>query len=398
MVLDVAGAAEQLDRVGGDLHGHVRGEALGRRAEEGQVGVLALGLGGGDVHHLASGLELHAHVGEHELQALELADGLAELLALLDVAQRVVQRALRDADRLGADGDAGVVEGAQRDLQALALGAHEPVGRDARVGEVQLAGRAALDAELALGLAEVEALVALLDDERRDVAAALAVGVGNREHGVELRLAGVGDPRLLAVEEVVVAVLGRPGAHGGGVRTGLALGQAVGEHRLAARHGRQVLALDLLAAPEDDRHRAELVDGRDERGRAAHPRDLLDDDAGRERVGPHTVVLLGDVRRVEVGGDEGVERLAREPALLVDLGGVGGDLALADRANGLAQRLVVLGGLEQVEVSVSGHPPMLAPCVAGASPAWPARPASGRSRSGRGRPARRPRRPGPAAR
>ena len=85
-VAGVAGAAEQLDRVGGDLHGDVGGEALGGRAEEGQVGVAALGLGGGDVDHLARGLELHRHVGEHELDALEVGDVLAELLALLDVA------------------------------------------------------------------------------------------------------------------------------------------------------------------------------------------------------------------------------------------------------------------------------------------------------------------------
>ena len=43
----------------------------------------------------------------------------------------------------------------------------------------------------------------------RDVVAALAVGVGDGEHGVELRDTGVGDPRLLPGEHPVVAV-----AHG----------------------------------------------------------------------------------------------------------------------------------------------------------------------------------------
>ena len=60
------------------------------------------------------------HVGEHELDALELGDPLAELPALLDVGQRVVERALGDADGLRADGDPGVVEGAQGDLQTVA--------------------------------------------------------------------------------------------------------------------------------------------------------------------------------------------------------------------------------------------------------------------------------------
>ena len=86
---------------------------------------------------------------------------------------------------------------AQRDLEAVADLADDPVAGDADAVEVQLAGRAALDAELALLLAEREARVGLLDDERRDVVAARPVGVGDGEHRVVLRDAGVGDPRLL---------------------------------------------------------------------------------------------------------------------------------------------------------------------------------------------------------
>ncbi|KNB54348.1 hypothetical protein AC230_00205 [Streptomyces caatingaensis] len=80
VVARVAVAAEQLDRVGGDLHGGVGGVALGGGAEEGQVAVGALGLGGGRVGQLPGRLQLHRHVGEHELDALEVADRPAELL------------------------------------------------------------------------------------------------------------------------------------------------------------------------------------------------------------------------------------------------------------------------------------------------------------------------------
>lgn len=41
----------------------------------------------------------------------------------------------------------------------------------------------------------------------------------------------------------------------------------------------------------------------------AHPRDLLDDEAGGQGVGALTAVFLGDVRRVEPGDDERVVRL-----------------------------------------------------------------------------------------
>ena len=75
-----------------------------------RFGLAALGAGGGGVDHQPRGLDLHRHVGEHELHALEVGDRLAELLALLDVGDRRVERALRDADGLRADRRAGVVE------------------------------------------------------------------------------------------------------------------------------------------------------------------------------------------------------------------------------------------------------------------------------------------------
>src|SRR5918998_316212 len=73
-VLGVAGAAEELDGVGGHLHGDVGGERLGRGGDAGDVGaaLLTRGRGGGD--QVAGRLDPHRHVGEHELHALELAD------------------------------------------------------------------------------------------------------------------------------------------------------------------------------------------------------------------------------------------------------------------------------------------------------------------------------------
>src|SRR5690606_27975461 len=125
-------------------------------------------------------------VGEHELQALEVGDPLAEGLALLDVAEGEVERTLRDADRLGTDRDAGVVEGAQGVLETLTRVADQVLAGDADVVEEELPGRRSLDAHLLLLLAEGEALLALLEDEGGDVAPARAVGVGHGEHGVEL--------------------------------------------------------------------------------------------------------------------------------------------------------------------------------------------------------------------
>src|SRR5699024_7258004 len=144
-VLDVPGTTQQLDGVGGDLHGRVGGVALGGGAVERQIVVVTLGLGSGHVHHLAGGLQLHGHVGEHELDTLEVGDGLTELLAFLDVGHTLVQGALSDADGLRADGHAGVVEGAQRDLETLTGGADHTVPGDAHIVEEQFTRGGALD-------------------------------------------------------------------------------------------------------------------------------------------------------------------------------------------------------------------------------------------------------------
>ena len=55
-------------------------------------------------------LDVHGHVGQLELDGLELADGLAELHALLGVLEGGVQAGLSDAHAHGPDGDAAAVE------------------------------------------------------------------------------------------------------------------------------------------------------------------------------------------------------------------------------------------------------------------------------------------------
>lgn len=65
---------------------------------------------------------------------------LAELLALLDVGRGLLEGALGDADGLRADGDASVVEGAQRDLETLAGCADDAVAGDPDVVEDQARG------------------------------------------------------------------------------------------------------------------------------------------------------------------------------------------------------------------------------------------------------------------
>ncbi|GAA3060247.1 hypothetical protein GCM10020000_49070 [Streptomyces olivoverticillatus] len=148
----------------------------------------------------------------------------------------------------------------------------------------------------------------------------------------------------------MVAVAHGLGLHAGRVRARVGLGEGVREHRVALGERAQVLLLERLGAGQHDRQGAELVDRGDKRGRGAHAGDLFDDDHGGQGVRARAAELLGDVHRVQVGGDQGVERLLREAALLVHLGGERRDLGLGERAHDLAQLVVLLGRPVQVEV------------------------------------------------
>src|SRR6266516_6462086 len=90
VVLDIPVPAEQLNRVRGYLHRRIGREAFARRGEEGEIGDLRALHGTvrsrrRRVGELPGRFELHPHVGQHELHALEIGDLAAELLALLHI-------------------------------------------------------------------------------------------------------------------------------------------------------------------------------------------------------------------------------------------------------------------------------------------------------------------------
>src|SRR6185503_19719580 len=248
----VAVAAEDLDRVGGDLHGGVGGQALGRRGLERGAGDPVIDEARGVVHHQARGVHRHRHVREHELDALELGDRLVERAALLGVGDRGVQRGLGDSHRLGPDGGPRLLEGLHGDLEASALLAQPVLHRHLAVAEVQRHRRRTVDAELALGLAHREALRAGLDQQRGHALGPLA-GLGGDEHGDDPRVGAVGHPHLGPVQHVAIALAHRPAGHRRRVGAGAGLGERERGGHLAGGQARQVAPLLLLAAAEDDR-------------------------------------------------------------------------------------------------------------------------------------------------
>ena len=149
-----------------------------------------------------------AHVGEQELQALELPDRLAELLALAGVGDRVRERGLGDAGRDRGDAEPAGVERREGDPHAGALVADPVGGGDPGVLEDHLGGDVAGEAHLLLGRTEAHALGVGRDDERREPAARVVAGA--REEDVVVGAGAVADPLLGPGDDVLVAVAARP--------------------------------------------------------------------------------------------------------------------------------------------------------------------------------------------
>ena len=141
------------------------------------------------------------------LDRLELRDRLAERLALLRVRQRLVQRALREADAHRRDADAPDVEDVQELLEAVAARAEQVLLRHPAVLERQRPRVRRVPAHLAVRLALLVAGRAVLDDEVRDLA--VARPRGDRDVAGELG-ARVGDELLGAVDDPLAALERRP--------------------------------------------------------------------------------------------------------------------------------------------------------------------------------------------
>jgi hypothetical protein len=139
--------------------------------------------------------------GDLALDQAELGDGLAEGDALFGVANHVRQRVARAADAGHAQLEAAHVEHVEGDVVALAGLAQQVRGGDFAVLKHQRAGGGAANAQLVLFRADGQARrVRSMRNAENFSPSILAKTV------YRLGDAAVGDPHLLAVEDVVAAV------------------------------------------------------------------------------------------------------------------------------------------------------------------------------------------------
>jgi len=240
----------------------------------------------------------------------------------------------------------GEVEGAHRDLEALALLAEAVGHRDAHVLEGERGGIRGALAHLVEMLLDDDALRVGGYDERGQTAVLLRL-VGRGEHGEPGRVARVGDEHLRAVEDVLVAVPDRSGLDPRDVRAGVRLGQGErGQQRLLDER-RQPRAFLLVRAGDDHRPVAQAVG--DDRGAdpGAAPAELLADEQALEAAELEAAVRLRDVQvhqpeLVGLGQD-----VCRVRGVLVVLPLLRPDLLLGELVREVAQRLLLVGEPER---------------------------------------------------
>ncbi len=171
-----------------------------------------------------------------------------------------VERGLREPDRARGDAEPTGVESGERDLEALALDADEPVARDVRGVEDAPAPCARPSHPSCARAVALESPAVSASASRHEIPRGAVVG-GAHHEVVEVGHSPVGDPRLRAGDDVVVALAHGAGLQRRGVGARRRLGQAVGAEQLAAEHVGQPALLLLVGAVRRDREAGERVHG-----------------------------------------------------------------------------------------------------------------------------------------
>ena len=208
--------------------------------------------------------DLGQHPDQFLLHKLMRGDGLVgELLALLRVVERGFVAFHRRPEAAPADPVARLRQAIQRRLQPLRLG-QLVAGGDAAVVHRQAAGDGSPQRVLVVHVPGFEALGVLLHQVTANLAAFIL-----RPHQRHVGDGAVGDPELLPVQQVGVAVLLRGGQHPAGVRAEPGLGQPEAPNRFRLlQPGQPFFLLRLRPVGIDGPHHQRRL----HRNKAAQPR------------------------------------------------------------------------------------------------------------------------------
>ena len=279
------------------------------------------------------------HVGQLALDELELTDALAELLALVNIGDDVVHHRLHDPERPAGEHGAFVVQAAHQHPGAAVELAEDVFLRHLHVLEHQLACVAAAHAQLVQLLRNRETLHALFDQKGRDAACA-QLGLGLRVHHQGVGVRAIGDPHLVAIEQVAAALVLGLELHADHVRAraGLAHGQRT--DMLATDQLGQVLGfLRGVAVAADLVHAQVAVRAVGQAHRGAGARDFLHRHHVREVAHVGAAILLGHGHSEHAQRTELAPYVHRKLVTVIDLGGTRRDFRLCKITHRIAQRV-----------------------------------------------------------
>src|SRR6266851_6547151 len=151
VILDVAIAAMELHRLGGDAHREIGGAHFQHRGFDGDVGGAAVDEAGDMPEPRLAHRQIGRHVRQQELDALKFDYAPARLTPLVDVADGVLEGGARDAEGVRGDARPRLVERRQQQLQAVARHADQIVAPDAAILEGERRGRGGAVPQLVLG-------------------------------------------------------------------------------------------------------------------------------------------------------------------------------------------------------------------------------------------------------
>ena len=345
-------APQDLDRLIRHPLRHLRAEELGHgriAIGHGSPGVFVGDMDGEQI----GGLQLGRHIGQLEADALEAADGLAELLAGRRPLGGDLQRPFGLAAAIRRDQDPGIGQPLAGLLEALALLAQDVAGGDPAVAEGKLVIVVAAVGDRARAAAYLESLGPDIDQEGGDLLAGPArrlADAGDGEQNDEIRRRHAADEMLAAVDDIILAVPDRAGLDAHGVRAGIGLGEGEPLLALAADHREEIsLTLVVAAGIQDLRGPADPSD--QPPGRFA---ELAIHQRRRDEVEPAAADLGRHIRGIEshLHGAllDLLAQLERHLALPFDLTLMGKDFLGHELADGLDKHLLLVAGRE-----VEGH-------------------------------------------
>ncbi len=205
------------------------------------------------VRHGIADEPAHGHARQLLFDQPELGDRFSELTSFPGVGHRVTERGPDARHVARAELHASEIQDVEGHLVTLTDRAEHVLDRHFDVVEHQRRGRVAVEPELDF--------VAAADDPHRalDQEAGKLLAVDLREQREQIGELPVGDPHLLAVEQVMTAIggEGRGGARRKRVGSRLRLGERVRRDQLAAGEPAEITRLLLGRSEIDERQRAD---------------------------------------------------------------------------------------------------------------------------------------------